>query len=93
MELSPGKYLPSGLVLVECPEQLKKVGCGYLSAISSTSDYVQAFSKHWSVKSFVTSISRILKDIKLTSNISTNQKESSSGPCTVRPFSFLFLCH
>jgi len=93
MELSPGKYLPSGLVLVECPEQLKKVGCGHLSAISSTSDYLQAFSKHWSVKSFVTSISRILKDIKLTSNISTNQKESSSGPCTVRPFSFLFLCH
>ncbi|XP_066383440.1 mediator of RNA polymerase II transcription subunit 13-like isoform X1 [Miscanthus floridulus] len=83
MELSPGKYLPSGLVLVECPEQLKKVGCGHLSAISSTSEYLQAFSKHWSVKSFVTSISRILKDIKLTSNISTNQKESSSGPCTV----------
>ncbi|AQL02787.1 polymerase II transcription-mediator3 [Zea mays] len=83
MELSPGKYLPSGLVLVDCPEQLKKVRCGHLGPISSTSDCLQAFSKHWSVKSFVTSISRILKDIKLTSNISTNQKESSSGPCTV----------
>lgn len=90
MELSPGKYLPSGLVLVECPDQVKKVGSGHLSPISSINDCLQVFSKHWSVKSFVTSVSRILRDIKLTSSISTNQKESSSGPCTVRPFSFLF---
>ena len=93
MELSPGKYLPSGLVLVECPDQLKKVGNNYLSPISSISDYLQAFSKHWSVKSFVTSVSRILRDIKLTSSISTNQKDSSSGPCTVSPFFILFLFH
>jgi mediator of RNA polymerase II transcription subunit 13 len=85
MELSPGKYLPSGLVLVECPDQVKKVGSSHLSPISSISDYLQAFSKHWSVKSYLTSVSRILRDIKLTSSISTNQKESSSGPCTVRP--------
>ena len=101
MELSPGKYLPSGLVLVECPDQLKKVGNNYLSPISSISDYLLAFSKHWGVKSFVTSVSRILRDIKLTSSISTNQKDSSSGPCTVSSFyhfvpfpsiSFTFLC-
>ncbi|KAL6647791.1 hypothetical protein ACP70R_015228 [Stipagrostis hirtigluma subsp. patula] len=81
-ELSPGKYLPSGLVLVECPDQVK-VGSSYLSSISSISDYVQAVSKNWSVKSFVTSLARILRDIKLTSSVSTNQKESNSGPCTV----------
>ncbi|CAN6208649.1 unnamed protein product [Urochloa humidicola] len=83
MELSTGKYLPSGLVLVDCPDQVKKVGSNYLSPISSISDYLQAFSKHWSVKSFVTSVSKILRDIKLNSSICTNQKESSSGPCTV----------
>ncbi|KAJ1258087.1 hypothetical protein BS78_10G046800 [Paspalum vaginatum] len=83
MERSPAKYLPSGIVLVDCPEQLKKVGSSHLSPISSISEYLQACSKHWSVKSFVTSLSRILKDIKLAPNISTNQKESSSGPCTV----------
>ncbi|KAL6846903.1 hypothetical protein ACP4OV_022756 [Aristida adscensionis] len=81
-EVSPGKYLSSGLVLVECPDQVK-VGSSHLSSISSISDYLQSLSKHWSVKSFVTSLARILKDMKLTSSISTNQKESSSGPCTV----------
>ena len=86
MEQSPGKYLPSGLVLVECPDQVKTSGSHTIS-VSSVTEYLQALSKSWSVKSFVTSLARIIKDIKLTSNISTNQKESSNIPCTVRHFS------
>ncbi|KAF7004086.1 hypothetical protein CFC21_019335 [Triticum aestivum] len=82
VEQSPGKYLPSGLVLVECPDQLKTRGSHSVS-ISSVTEYFQALSKSWSVKSFVSSLARIIKDIKLTLNISTNQKESSNIPCTV----------
>uniref|UniRef100_A0A453D4Q8 Mediator of RNA polymerase II transcription subunit 13 n=1 Tax=Aegilops tauschii subsp. strangulata TaxID=200361 RepID=A0A453D4Q8_AEGTS len=82
IEHSPGKYLPSGLVLVECPDQLKTRGSHSVS-ISSVTEYFQALSKSWSVKSFVSSLARIIKDIKLTVNISTNQKESSNIPCTV----------
>ncbi|XP_006655580.1 mediator of RNA polymerase II transcription subunit 13 [Oryza brachyantha] len=82
MELSPGKYLSSGLVLIECPDQVK-IGNSHSSSISSTSEYLQALSKSWTVKSFVTSLTRVIKDIKLNSNILANQKESTSGPCTV----------
>ncbi|BAS94296.1 Os05g0447500, partial [Oryza sativa Japonica Group] len=82
MELSPGKYLSSGLVLTECPDQVK-IGNGHSSSISSTSEYLQALSRNWTVKSFVTSLTRVIKDIKLNSSILANQKESTSGPCTV----------
>ncbi|VAH96381.1 unnamed protein product [Triticum turgidum subsp. durum] len=82
IEQSPGKHLPSGLVLVECPDQLKSSGSHSVS-ISSVTEYFQALSKSWSVKSFLSSLARIIKDIKLTLNISTNQKESSNIPCTV----------
>ncbi|VAH52681.1 unnamed protein product [Triticum turgidum subsp. durum] len=82
IEQSPGKYLPSGLVLIECPDQLK-TGGSHSASISSITEYFQALSKSWSVKSFVSSLARIIKDIKLTVNISTNQKESSNIPCTV----------
>lgn len=82
MEHSPGKYLPSGLVLVECPDQVKTRSSHSIS-VSSVAEYFQALSKNWSVNSFVTSLARIIKDIKLTSSISTNQKESSNIPCTV----------
>ncbi|XP_044968116.1 mediator of RNA polymerase II transcription subunit 13-like isoform X1 [Hordeum vulgare subsp. vulgare] len=82
IDQSPGKYLPSGLVLVDCPDQLKTSGSHSVS-ISSVTEYFQALSKSWSVKSFISSLARIIKDIKLTLNISTNQKESSNMPCTV----------
>ncbi|KAG8086379.1 hypothetical protein GUJ93_ZPchr0010g8621 [Zizania palustris] len=82
MELSPGKYLPSGLVLIECPDQVK-IGNSHSSSISSISEYLQALSKNWTVTSFLTSLARTIKDIKLNSSILTNQKESSSGSCTV----------
>lgn len=82
MEQSPGKYLPSGLVLVECPDEVKTSGSHTIS-VSSVTEYLQALSKSWSVKSFVTSLARIIKDIQLTSSFSTNQKESSNIPCTV----------
>lgn len=90
MELSPGKYLSSGLVLTECPDQVK-IGNGHSSSISSTSEYLQALSRNWTVKSFVTSLTRVIKDIKLNSSILANQKESTSGPCTVRPFFLHFV--
>ncbi|EEC79315.1 hypothetical protein OsI_20152 [Oryza sativa Indica Group] len=74
--------LGTRLVLTECPDQVK-IGNGHSSSISSTSEYLQALSRNWTVKSFVTSLTRVIKDIKLNSSILANQKESTSGPCTV----------
>ncbi|XP_072986939.1 mediator of RNA polymerase II transcription subunit 13 [Typha latifolia] len=81
-EFAPGKCLPSGLVLVDCPQQVKISG-SHLTAISSISDYFLALYKGWNMKSFVNSLTKVIKDLKLASSCSANQKEGSSGPCTV----------
>jgi len=87
MELPPGKCLPSGLVLVDCPQQVKISG-NNLFSISSISDYFQALSKGWSVKRFINTLTKVIGDLKLATNSSQNQKEGSTGPCTVFFFSY-----
>lgn len=82
MEPSSAKYLPSGLVLVDCPPQVK-IASNLITAINSISDYFLALSKGWNVKNFTKSLAKVIKELKLTSNLSVNQKEGSSGPCTV----------
>ncbi|KAJ0968254.1 hypothetical protein J5N97_025171 [Dioscorea zingiberensis] len=82
MELSPGKYLPSGLVLVDCPQQVK-VTSNSVSATSSTKDYFQALAKGWDRRSFIKSLTKVLKDLKLVANSTVTQKEGTAGPITV----------
>lgn len=89
MELSPGKYLPSGLVLVDCPQQLK-IASNSAFAISSTSDYFQALAKGWDRKSFISSLSKVLRDLKLAAHSTVPQKEGTAGPITVCHFIFLY---
>ncbi|KAJ0968234.1 hypothetical protein J5N97_025151 [Dioscorea zingiberensis] len=82
MELSPGKYLPSGLVLVDCPQQVK-VTSNSVSATSSTKDYFQALAKGWDRRSFIKSLTKVLKDLKLVANSTVTQKEGTAGSITV----------
>ncbi|ONK75293.1 uncharacterized protein A4U43_C03F15350 [Asparagus officinalis] len=82
MELSPGKGPSSGLVLVDCPQQVKVAG-NNLFSISSISDYFLALSKSWSVDKFISALGKVIRDLKLTTSSSQNQKEGSAGPCTV----------
>ncbi|KAM0934563.1 putative mediator complex subunit Med13, mediator complex, subunit Med13, MID domain of medPIWI [Dioscorea sansibarensis] len=82
MELSPGKYLPSGLVLVECPQQLK-IASNSAFGISSTSDYFHALAKGWDRRSFINSLSKVLRDLKLAAHSTVPQKEGTAGPITV----------
>lgn len=89
MELSSGKCLPPGLVLLECPQQAK-IGSSHITVISSISEYFLALSKSWNVKSFTKSLKKVIKDLKLSSSSSANQKEGSSRPCTVSIY-FVFV--
>lgn len=82
MDLSPGKCLPSGLVLVDCPQEVKVAG-NNLYSINSISDYFLALSKGWNVKRFVSALTKIIRDLKLATNSSQNLKEGGAGPCTV----------
>lgn len=82
MELSSGRSLPSGLVLVDCPQQVKVAG-NNLYSINSISDYFMTLSKCWSVKRFVSALAKVIRDLKLGTNSSQNLKEGGAGPCTV----------
>ncbi|KAJ6837568.1 mediator of RNA polymerase II transcription subunit 13 [Iris pallida] len=81
-ELSPGKCLSSGLVLVDCPQQVKIAGNDMFS-VRSISDYFLSISRGWNVKLFIHSLTKVIKDLKLSTCSSQNQKEGSTGPSTV----------
>ncbi|KAL0905396.1 hypothetical protein M5K25_023813 [Dendrobium thyrsiflorum] len=82
MESSSGKLSSSGLLLVNCPQELKVASSNMLS-ISSITDYFVALSKCWNVKGYLNSVKKVLKDLKLAANPSPNHKERNVGPCMV----------
>lgn len=82
MESSSGKLLSSGLLLVNCPQELKVSSSNMLS-VSSMTDYFDALSKYWNVKGYLNSVKKVLKDLKLAANPLPNQKERNIGPCVV----------
>ncbi|XP_020677957.1 mediator of RNA polymerase II transcription subunit 13 isoform X1 [Dendrobium catenatum] len=82
MESSSGKLSSSGLLLVNCPQELKVASSNMLS-ISSITDYFVALSKCWNVKGYLNSVKKVLKGLKLAANPSPNHKERNVGPCMV----------
>ncbi|KAJ4755679.1 Mediator of RNA polymerase II transcription subunit 13 [Rhynchospora pubera] len=82
MELSGHKASSSGLFLVEVPQQMKNCR-SHFTSVSSISDFFMSLSKGWSVKSFINSLTKVIRDLKFTPNSSLNQKESNGSPCTV----------
>ncbi|KAJ4977034.1 hypothetical protein NE237_002140 [Protea cynaroides] len=82
MELASGKVSSLGFVLIDCPQSMK-IESSNASIMGSISDYLLSLSNGWELASFLKSLSKVLKALKLGLNLTTNQKDGVSGPCTV----------
>ncbi|KVH90881.1 Mediator complex, subunit Med13, partial [Cynara cardunculus var. scolymus] len=77
-----GKWSSSGFVLLDCPQSMK-IESDSASLVGSISDYFLSLSNGWDLTSFLKSLSKVLKALKLGSCFAPNSKEGSSTPCTV----------
>ncbi|XP_057963111.1 mediator of RNA polymerase II transcription subunit 13 [Malania oleifera] len=82
MEIDSAKSSSPGFVLLDCPQSMK-IESSNASLVGSISDYFLSLSNGWDLTSFLRSLSRVLKALKLGSCLTTNPKEGNSGPCTV----------
>lgn len=90
MEIDSGKSPSSGFVLLDCPQSMK-IESNNASLVGSISDYFLSLSNGWDLTSYLKSLSKALKTMKLGPCSSTQQKEGNSGPCTVsRSFITIF---
>ncbi|PIA29244.1 hypothetical protein AQUCO_06100036v1 [Aquilegia coerulea] len=78
-DLLSGKWASSGFVMIDCPQSMK-MESGKASIMGSISDYLLALSNAWDVRSFLKSLSNVIKALRLGPNSTTNPKEGSSGP-------------
>ncbi|KAK9079021.1 hypothetical protein SSX86_000690 [Deinandra increscens subsp. villosa] len=77
-----GKWSSSGFVLLDCPQSMK-IESDSASLVGSISDYFLSLSNGWDLTSFLKSLSKVLKALKLGSCFAPNSKEGKSTPCTV----------
>ncbi|KAL0796493.1 hypothetical protein Bca101_067870 [Brassica carinata] len=82
MESDGGRLSSSGFVLLDCPQSMK-IESNNTSLLGSLSDYFLSLSNGWNVSSYLKSLSKALKGLKLGSCLYTNQKEGSASPCVV----------
>ncbi|ONH98989.1 hypothetical protein PRUPE_6G003600 [Prunus persica] len=82
MEVDSGRRPSSGFVLLDCPQAMK-IESRNASLVGSLSDYFLSISNGWDLTSYLKSLSKALKALKLGHCLSTNAKEGSSGPSTV----------
>lgn len=96
MEIDSGKNASSGFVLIDCPQSMK-IDSSSASMLGSISDYFLSLSNGWDLESYLKSLSKVLRNLKLGSCMTMNPKEGSTGPCTVSCdslcLSFLFLIY
>ena len=92
MEIDSGKgSSSSGFVLLDCPQSMKMESSN-ASLVGSISDYFLSLSNGWDLTSYLKSLSKVLKGLKLGPCLSTNSKEGSSGPCMVSAKYYLPSC-
>ncbi|KAL1192992.1 Mediator of RNA polymerase II transcription subunit 13 [Cardamine amara subsp. amara] len=82
METDARRLSSSGFVLLDCPQSMK-IESNNTSLLGSLSDYFLSLSNGWNVSSYLKSLSKALKGLKLGSYLYTNQKEGSGSPCMV----------
>ncbi|VFQ93381.1 unnamed protein product [Cuscuta campestris] len=70
----------SGFVLIDCPQSMK-IDSSSASMLGSISDYFLSLSNGWDLESFLKSLSKVIRTLKLSSCL--NPKDGKSGPCTV----------
>ncbi|KAK6136806.1 hypothetical protein DH2020_029454 [Rehmannia glutinosa] len=81
MEIDSGKISP-GFVLLDCPQSMK-IDTNNASMLGSISDYFLCLSNGWDLTSYLKTLSKVLKSLKLGSPVSVTAKEGNGGPCTV----------
>ncbi|XP_004296201.1 PREDICTED: mediator of RNA polymerase II transcription subunit 13-like [Fragaria vesca subsp. vesca] len=82
MEVDSGKLSSAGFVLLDCPQAMK-IESSNASLVGSISDYFLSLSNGWDLTSYLKSLSKALKALKLGQCLSTNAKEGSSSPSMV----------
>ncbi|GFQ00948.1 mediator of RNA polymerase ii transcription subunit 13 [Phtheirospermum japonicum] len=81
MEIDSGKTSP-GFVFLDCPQSMK-IDSNNASMLGSISDYFLCLSNGWDLTSYLKTLSKALKALKLGSSVNMNAKEGNSGQCTV----------
>ncbi|XP_048235321.1 mediator of RNA polymerase II transcription subunit 13 isoform X2 [Ricinus communis] len=82
MEIDTGKLSYSGFVLLDCPQSMK-IESSNTSLVGSISDYFLSLSNGWDMTSYLKSLSKAVKALKIGPCLSTNPKEGNTGPCMV----------
>ncbi|GAV80055.1 LOW QUALITY PROTEIN: Med13_C domain-containing protein, partial [Cephalotus follicularis] len=82
MEIDSGKWSASGFLLLDCPQSMK-IESSNASLVGSISDYFLSLSNGWDLTSYLRSLSKALKGLKIGPCLSTHPKEGISGPCMV----------
>ncbi|XP_065878471.1 mediator of RNA polymerase II transcription subunit 13 isoform X2 [Euphorbia lathyris] len=82
MDIDTGKLSSSGFVLLDCPQSMK-IESNNTSLVGSISDYFLSLSNGWDLTSYLKSLSKAIKTLKIGPCLSTNQKEGNSGSCMV----------
>ncbi|XP_038695837.1 mediator of RNA polymerase II transcription subunit 13-like isoform X1 [Tripterygium wilfordii] len=82
MEIDSGKLASSGFVLLDCPRSMK-IESSNASLVGSISDYLLSLSNGWDMTSYLKSLTKAIKALKIGQCLSTNPKEGISSPCMV----------
>ncbi|XP_057486737.1 mediator of RNA polymerase II transcription subunit 13 isoform X1 [Actinidia eriantha] len=82
MEIDSGKWSSSGFILLDCPQSMK-IESSTASLVGSISDYFLSLSNGWDLTSYLKSLSKVLKALKVGSCFASNPKEGNGGPCMV----------
>ncbi|XP_050219690.1 mediator of RNA polymerase II transcription subunit 13 isoform X2 [Mercurialis annua] len=82
MDIDTGKHSYSGFVLLDCPQSMK-IESSNTSLVGSISDYFLSLSNGWDMTSYLKSLSKAVKALKIGPCLSANPKEGNAGPCMV----------
>ncbi|KAL2332580.1 hypothetical protein Fmac_013793 [Flemingia macrophylla] len=82
MEIESAKLSSCGFVLLDCPQSMK-IESSNTSLVGSVSDYFLSLSNGWDLTSYLKSLSKALRGLKIGSCFSTNASEGSNGSCLV----------
>jgi len=82
MEIEPSKLSSCGFVLLDCPQSMK-IESSNASLVGSVSDYFLSLSNGWDLTSYLKSLSKALRGLKIGSCFSTNSSEGSNSSCLV----------
>ncbi|KAK4740779.1 hypothetical protein SAY87_024367 [Trapa incisa] len=78
MDIDSAKPSTSGFVFLDCPQSVK-MDINHASLVGAISDYFLSLSNSWDLTSYLKSLSKTLKALKLDFSMPTNPREGTSG--------------